>query len=125
MKKVRITVLRKGFYPDLIRAHLSEPPEECVCDFFQEGDTFFYTGGAEMPAGFCPWAWADIYHSVNALALGPWAWIDIYRSVSALSCGATYTPWQKQDGASVVCCTDGLRPVTFLLEAEEQSASAP
>ena len=108
MKKVRITVLRKGFYPDLIRAHLSEPPEECVCDFFQEGDTFFYTGGAEMPAGFCPGAW-----------------IDSSRSVSALSCGATYTPWQKQDGASVVGCTDGLRPVTFLLEAEEQSASAP
>ena len=104
MKKVRITVLRKGFYPDLLRAHLID----IRIDFFQEGDTFFYTGGAEMPAGFCPWAW-----------------IDIYRSVSALSCGATYTPWQKQDGASVVCCTDGLRPVTFLLEAEEQSASAP
>ena len=71
MKKVRITVLRKGFYPDLIREYLSEPPEECVCDFFREGDVFRYTGGAEMPAGFCPWAW-----------------IDIYRSVSALSCGA-------------------------------------
>ena len=83
MKKVRITVLRKGFYPDLIRAHLSEPPEECVCDFFQEGE-----------------AWADIYHSVNALALG-----------------ASYTPWQRREGVNVVCCTDGLRPVTFLLEA--------
>lgn len=108
MKTVKITVLHKGFYPDLIRKYLSEPPEECACDFFREGDVFRYTGGAEMPAGFCPWAW-----------------IDIYRSVSALSCGATYTPWQKQDGASVVCCTDGLRPVTFLLEAEEEPEAAP
>ena len=90
MKNVKITVLRKGFYPDLIREHLTEPPEECV-----------YTGSAEMPAGFCPWAW-----------------IDLYRSVSALSCGASYTPWQRREGGNVVCCTDGLRPVTFLLEAQ-------
>ena len=54
MKKVRITVLRKGFYPDLIREYLSEPPEECVCDFFREGDVFRYTGGAGMPAGVRP-----------------------------------------------------------------------
>lgn len=75
MKNVKIIVLRKGFYPDLIREHLTDLPEECVCDFFREGDQFLYTGGAEMPAGFCPWAW-----------------IDLYRSVSALSCGASYTP---------------------------------
>ena len=59
MKNVKITVLRKGFYPDLIWEHLTEPPEECVCDFFREGNQFLYTGGAEMPAGFCPWAWID------------------------------------------------------------------
>ncbi|MFR1215927.1 MAG: TIGR04076 family protein [Eggerthella lenta] len=56
--------------------------------------------GAEMPAGFCPWAW-----------------IDLYRSVSALSCGASYTPGSG-GRVNVVCCTDGLRPVTFLLEAQ-------
>lgn len=100
MKQVKITVLRKQLYPDLVQRYLTEPPEECVCDFFEEGDTFLYTGGAEMPQGFCPWAW-----------------IDIYRSVSALSCGATYTPWQRAEGSSVVCCTDGIRPVSFLLEA--------
>ena len=102
MKQVRITVLRKQLYEDLVVRFLSEPPSECVCDFFKEGDSFLYTGGAEMPAGFCPWAW-----------------IDIYRTVSALSCGATYTPWQQKEGTSVVCCTDGIRPVTFLLETVE------
>lgn len=104
MKQVKITVLRKQLYPDLVRRYLMEPPEECTCDFFNEGDVFLYTGGAEMPLGFCPWAW-----------------IDIYRSVSALSCGATFTPWQKEDGTSVVCCTDGIRPVSFLLEAIDPS----
>ena len=104
MKQVKITVLRKQLYSDLVRRYLTEPPEECVCDFFEEGDTFLYTGGAEMPAGFCPWAW-----------------IDIYRSVSALSCGATYTPWQKDEGARVVCCPAGIPPVTFLLEAVDPS----
>lgn len=102
MRQIRITVLRKQLYEDLVVRFLSEPPAECVCDFFEEGDSFLYTGGAEMPAGFCPWAW-----------------IDIYRTVSALSCGATYTPWQQVEGTSVVCCTDGIRPVTFLLEAVE------
>ena len=53
MKNVKIIVLRKGFYPDLIREHLTEPPEECVCDFFREGDQFLYTGGAwcAVPTG--------------------------------------------------------------------------
>ena len=56
MKNVKITVLRKGFYPDLIREHLTEPPEECVCDFFREGDQFLYTGGVDrsLPLGVRP-----------------------------------------------------------------------
>ncbi len=99
MKQVRITVLRKQLYQDIAREYLTDYPD-VECDFFQEGDSFFYNGGAEMPEGFCPWAW-----------------VDIYPSVSALSNGATCTPWQKRDGVNVVCCLDGVRPVTFLLEA--------
>ena len=100
MKTVKITVLRKTMHEDIAREYLTDGVQPC--DFFEEGDTFLYTGGAEMPEGFCPWAW-----------------IDIYRSVSALSCGATYTPWQKRDGMSIACCGDGVRPVSFLLEAVE------
>ncbi len=33
----------------------SYPP----CYRFNEGDVFI-VDGFEMPAGFCPWAWADI-----------------------------------------------------------------
>ena len=100
MKNVKITVLRKQLYEDFAEEHLTDGIQPC--DFYEVGDTFLYTGGAEMPEGFCPWAW-----------------IDVYRSVSALSAGATCPPWQKRDGVSVVCCTDGIRPVTFLLEALE------
>lgn len=98
MKQVRITVLRMQLYEDFAAEFLAE--KACRCDFFTEGQQFLYTGGAEMPAGFCPWAW-----------------VDIYRSVSALAAGASYTPWQKREGVNVVCCSDGVRPVTFLLEA--------
>lgn len=100
MKNVKITVLRKTMHEDIAREYLTDGVQPC--DFFEEGDTFLYTGGAEMPGGFCPWAW-----------------VDIYRSVGALSCGANYTPWQKRDGVNVLCCTDGVRPVSFLLEAVE------
>ena len=82
MKNVKIIVLRKGFYPDLIREHLTEPPEECVCDFFREGDQFLYTGGAEMPAGFCPWAWIDLYRSVSALSCGCLLYTSAARNAS-------------------------------------------
>lgn len=102
MKQVKITVLRKQLHQDIAQEYLTDYPD-VKCDFFQEGDRFFYNGGAEMPKGFCPWAW-----------------VDIYPSVAALSNGATYTPWQRRDGVNIVCCLDGVRPVTFLLEAIEE-----
>lgn len=55
-----------------------------------------------MPEGFCPWAW-----------------IDIYQSVNAISAGATFAPWNRRDGQTIVCCTDGIRPVVFKVEAIE------
>ena len=60
MKQVRITVLRKQLYKDIAREYLTDYPD-VECDAFREGDRFLYTGGAEMPEGFCPWAWIDIY----------------------------------------------------------------
>ena len=64
MKQVQITVLRKQLYEDFASEFLTDAPEECACVFFQEGDRFLYTGGAEMPEGFCPWAWIDLYLSL-------------------------------------------------------------
>lgn len=103
MKKVRITVLKKEFYPALAEKYLTDGKEAGPCPLLEEGDTFVFEGEAAMPKGFCPWAW-----------------IDIYRSVSALAAGATYSPWYNRERMEIACCTDGIRPVVFLLEAMEE-----
>ena len=99
MSKVMIKVLRKCFYEDLADKYLLEGKAVGPCPLLNEGDTFIFEGSAVMPEGFCPWAW-----------------IDIYRGVSALASGATNMSWNNADGQEVFCCTDGVRPVTFLLE---------
>ncbi|WP_334296611.1 TIGR04076 family protein [Parablautia muri] len=50
----------------------------------------------------------------------PWAWSDIYQSINAIASGSTFTPWNRRDGQTIVCCTDGIRPVVFNVEAEEE-----
>ncbi|WP_394961839.1 TIGR04076 family protein [Candidatus Allofournierella merdavium] len=103
MKRVKITVLRKEFYPEYADAYLTEGREVGPCPMLEVGDTFVFEGGAQMPQGFCPWAW-----------------VDIYNSVSALAAGASYAPWNNREGQTIVCCTDGIRPVVFELHAMEE-----
>lgn len=100
MRNVQIKVIKIAYDEAIAERYLAEGKEAGACDYYQVGDVFLYTGGAQMPEGFCPWAWVDIYHSVNALAAG-----------------GTYTPWQNAEGQNIVCCTDGVRPVTFELKA--------
>lgn len=100
MKKVKIVVIRKEFYPEFADRYLTDGKEAGPCPLMEVGDEFLYESGAEMPKGLCPWAW-----------------IDIYRGVNALSAGATYAPWNNRDGIQILCCTDGIRPVVFKLEA--------
>ena len=105
MKRVRITVLKKEFYPELADAYLTEGRAVGPCSILNEGDSFVFEGEAKMPEGFCPWAW-----------------IDIYKGVSALAAGASHSPWNNRDGLQIYCCTDGIRPVVFKLEALEANA---
>lgn len=100
MKKVKITVLRKEFYSDIADCYLTEGSKIGACSLLNNGDEFVFEGSAKMPDGFCPWAW-----------------IDIYSSVSAISAGATFKPWNNKDNQTIVCCTDGVRPVIFQIEA--------
>ena len=100
MKKVQITVLRKMFYSDLAESYLTDGKETGACPLLNEGEVYTYSGQAIMPKGFCQWAW-----------------IDIYRSVMALSSGATFAPWNNKDNMQIYCCTDGIRPVIFKIEA--------
>ncbi|MCL2198030.1 MAG: TIGR04076 family protein [Defluviitaleaceae bacterium] len=105
MKKVKITVLKKEFYPELADTYLTDGKSVGACPILEVGDSFLFEGSAVMPTGFCPWAW-----------------IDIYRSVTAISAGATYMPWNNKENMQIICCTDGVRPVTFLIEAVNDDA---
>ena len=96
MKKCKITVMRMARYDDLMAQY--ENPISHACDM-EEGQTFI-ANGWEMPEGFCPWAW-----------------VDIYTNLSALAAGGTYTPWNNTRGETIACCTDGIRPVSFELKA--------
>ena len=97
---VRITVLKRAFYPELADKYLSEGRDVGPCPLLMEGHSFIYEGGAEMPEGFCPWAW-----------------IDIYSACAVLNAGGFDNQWYAGGNLRVQCCTDGIRPVSFLLEA--------
>lgn len=107
MKRVKITVIRKEFFPELADRYLTEGKTVGACPLLEVGDSFVFEGGAVMPEGFCPWAWHDIY-----------------ASVSALAAGASYAPWNNRDGQTIVCCTDGIRPVVFDLQALDGAEAA-
>ena len=114
MKRVKITVLRTEFYPEYADAYLTEGREVGPCPMLEVGDEFVFEGGAQMLEGFCPWAWVDIYNSVSALAAGA-----SYAPWNNREGGASYAPWNNREGQTIVCCTDGIRPVVFELHAME------
>lgn len=104
MHKVRITVLKTTFHPELADKYLTEGRAVGPCPLLKEGDQFIYQGEAVMPEGFCPWAW-----------------IDVYRNVSGAALGSDTTPWVNQAGRTVECCTDGIRPVIFEIQRLEET----
>ena len=101
-KNVKITVLRTEYYQDLAARYAI--PDLGMCPFHQKGQVL-YSDGINPPAGMCGVAWRD---------LEPW--------VRQLSEGGLLQPsgtWLKDDSIGVFACPDGVRPVIFLLEAEE------
>lgn len=97
MKTVRITVMRMARYDDLIARY--ENPIEHACEMAL-GQTFVSVDG-EKPAGFCSSAWESLSPFVFALAHGA---EDFYDG------------WMKDKRSAMVSCSDGFRPVSFLLE---------
>ncbi|HCB93004.1 MAG TPA: TIGR04076 family protein [Selenomonas sp.] len=104
MKKVRITVMRKACYRDLME--LYENPLEHACDM-EEGQVFI-ANGWKRPEGLCESAW----ESMSAFVMG-------------LSHGAEnfYDGWMKNSHSAMISCNDGFRPVSFLLEALDEEAT--
>ena len=102
MSKIKITVVKRLNFDEIFSD--AEPgcsaDMEPVCGLFKDGQEFVSENG-EMPAGFC-----------NG------AYVDIFRYISGLRFGANF-PWVREKGRVLTCCTDGFRPVVFLLERIE------
>lgn len=100
MKRCKITVLKREFYPDLAAEYVRAPGFG-PCDRMQEGDTFLTSGpfGNGMPENFCDMAWQAICLQATTLAGG----------------GKVF----GFDETHIACCNDGVRPVVFKLEAYE------
>ena len=99
MRKIRITVVHRELYQDLVDAYGGESMKEHglpQCQTFQDGQTFEIEGPLRCPEGFCTWAWADLQRDFAMLLFGP------------------PKVWEKQP--MLVCCTDGFRPVVFRAE---------
>jgi uncharacterized repeat protein (TIGR04076 family) len=94
---VRITVLKRLHHEDLLEKYADHPWEPC--ERLSVGQQYL-SQGANMPEGFCSWAWSDIQKYVLTLARGG-------NLIGA------------KKGMFVTCCTDGFRPVVFALERVE------
>ena len=97
MKKIKITVIRKARYDDLIAKY--ENPIEHACDL-EEGQVF-YCDGWHKPKGFCDSAWETLSPFVMTLAHGGENFYD---------------GWMKDPKSAMLSCNDGFRPVSFYIE---------
>ena len=101
MKTVKITVIRRSVYADLIEQYESPLTSPCLTRI---GDVFYSLNG-ERPDGLCEIAWEEtLAPFVKKLAEGG---------------GSFYGEWMKDPFSAMISCNDGFRPVSFLLEAQE------
>ncbi len=97
MNKIKITVMRKARYDDLIEKY--ENPIEHACDL-KEGDIFICQE-LKKPDGLCDSAWESMYPFVMTLYYGG---EDFYDG------------WMKNKKSAMISCNDGFRPVSFYIE---------
>ena len=101
--EVRITVLKRLYHKDLAELYTG-PPAYGPCDMMPEGRQFIVPLSSQMPEGFCSFAWGEMHKYVLTLARGG----DL--------AGA-------KPGVFVASCSDGFRPVIFLLERIDSPAA--
>ena len=97
MKDVKITVMRKCEYLDLMEQY--ENPIEHTCDMMI--GSVFISKNAEKPEGMCDAAWYVMQKYVLTLACGG---------------GDFFDGWMKNKHSAMISCDDGFRPVSFYLE---------
>ena len=102
-KQVKITVLRTEYNQDLANQYAI--PDLGMCPFHRAGQVL-YSDGVNPPEGMCGVAWQAIAPMAHQLSEG-----------KPLQPSGT---WLNDDSIGVLAfCPDGIRPVIFLLEAEE------
>ena len=99
---VRITAVRQTVYRDLMEQY--ENPIEHACDIVV-GQQWLAVEG-QRPEGLCPEAWKSMQPFVEALARGE---------------GNFYDGWMRNPMSAMISCNDGFRPMSFYLEALEES----
>ena len=97
MQKVKITVMRRSVYQDLIEIYenpLVNPGEMIL-------GSVYISENAQKPNGFCNNAWQTLCPFVEALANGG---------------GDFYDGWMKDEKSALLSCNDGFRPVSYYIE---------
>jgi len=100
MKACKITVIERTYFQHMVTEYLSDEYKQTgfgPCEILSDGQVFIVADPNTMPAGFCAWAWSDIQ-----------------KDVIAIMSGGNFN-WMKQKGTALTCCTDGFRPVIFLI----------
>lgn len=109
MAKLRVMVAKIAAHQDLIDELLNKDyfaDGFGACDMFTEGQQFLFDEFPTKPGDFpCEWAWAEILRDISMVWNGG------------------RTPWMKKQGALLTCCSDGFRPVSFLIERLEDGES--
>ena len=102
MPVAKITVLRRMANPDIVEEYMGDECKTDVwpCGAFEDGQEFLLENADGPPEGFCAWAWTDIH-----------------KYVLTIACGGDFSPWVREKGTAIACCTDGYRPVVFKIEA--------
>ena len=96
MKNIRITVIRRSRYTDLMELYENQLEEECCMEV---GKTYTINS-LERPEGFCNVAWNILVPFIISLDKGT----EIFKG------------WMKNKESYMVSCNDGFRPVSYLLE---------
>ena len=102
MKRVKITVLKRTFNPEIAEDYGVKGLG--LCELQQEGQVFI-SNGWEKPEGLCESAWQCMYSFVFALSHGG---SDFLKD------------WMKDKNTAVISCNDGCRPVVFLVETMDK-----
>ena len=103
MPKCKITIIKRMLNQDLIDEYIVDKYKGISkCERFTEGQEFIVDPNlANVPEGFCDWAWADIRNDINLIASG--------GNMIGL----------KQKGTIISSCSDWFRPVYFKIQRIE------